>query len=646
MSQQQQDSGWVGWKSIVLGVILYHFLTDFFSVNTGPGYRQTAIPVTENVKVAEKTQSDVGFLASILSKEKRAEILASIEWETNTNYELVGDPAAIKGGKLRMAASNFPATIRTTGKDSSDTQVAMMEALVYQPLVNMSTDPFYFYPGLATHWALSKDKMTYYFKIDGDAKWSDGKPVIAADVVASWDLYTSKDIQDPATNEVWEKFERPVILDDLTVMVKAKELDWQNFIRFASSFFVLPSHVLTQIDGKTYMKEYNWKMLPGSGPYILEEIDKPTKIVFHRRADFWGLGKRQYTGLYNFDEFEYLFVRDEELVWEKFKKGEFDFMPIYRSHRWVKETSFDKIEKGWIQKRKVYNRKPKGTQGFSFNLREWPFNDKKIREAFAHLWNRGALMEKLMFNEYIYLDSNFQNSPYMADNLPKVRYNPDKARALLAESGWGQRNSEGWLVKDGQIFELELHYVGKWSEKFYTVFQEDLKKVGIKLNLKEITWATKIKEVNERNFSLTTGAYSGSSFPNPEVLYHSKFADVKNSGNRWGVKNERIDELCELYNAEFDYQKRVTMLKEIDEILTNEFTIAFDWFAPAERLVYWNKFGMPKSVLAKTGDYRDAPSLWWYDPEKQDALNKAQESDAGLAVGETIVDHWQVLKED
>ena len=92
--------------------------------------------------------------------------------------------------------------------------------------------------------------------------------------------------------------------------------------------------------------------------------------------------------------------------------------------------------------------------------------------------------------------------------------------------------------------------------------------------------------------------------------------------------------------------RSVTMLKEIDEILTNEFTIAFDWFAPAERLVYWNKFGMPKSVLAKTGDYRDAPSLWWYDPEKQDALNKAQESDAGLAVGETIVDHWQVLKED
>ncbi|MBT3785800.1 ABC transporter substrate-binding protein, partial [bacterium] len=588
MNQQQQDPGWVGWKSIVLGIILLYFLKPF-----GTPVQQVAAPTQEVADAVQKTQKDVGFLASVLSKEKRQEILTSINWETNENYELDGDPRAKKGGKLRMAASNFPATIRTTGKDSSDTQVAMIESLVYQTLVGLSADPFYFYPQLATHWAMSGDKMTYYFRIDSDAKWSDGNPVVAADVVASWDLYSSKDIQDPATNEVWSKFLRPVILDDRTVMVKAKELHWRNFMTFASSFFVLPSHILSKIEGKKYMKKYNWKMLPGSGPYILDKIDKPNLITFKRRKDFWGIDKYQYTGLYNFDKFEYMFVRDQELVWEKFKKGEFDYMPIYRSHRWVKETSFDKIQKGWIQKRKVFNRKPKGTQGFSFNQRKWPFNDIKIREAFAYLWNRGALMEKLMFNEYIFLDSHFQNSPYMGKKIPKVRYNPDTARELLAEAGWKELNSEGWLEKDGEIFQLDMNYVGKWSEKFYTVFQEDLKNVGIKLNLKEITWATKIKEVNDRSFALTTGAYTGSSFPNPEVLYHSKFADVKNSGNRWGVKNKRVDELCENYNAEFDYDKRVEMLVELDDILTNDYTIAFDWFAPAERLVYWNKFGMP-----------------------------------------------------
>jgi|SaaInl4_135m_RNA_FD_contig_101_405371_length_6675_multi_6_in_0_out_0_6 microcin C transport system substrate-binding protein len=635
MNQQQQDPGWVGWKSIVLGIILLYFLKPF-----GTPVQQVAAPTQEVADAVQKTQKDVGFLASVLSKEKRQEILTSINWETNENYELDGDPRAKKGGKLRMAASNFPATIRTTGKDSSDTQVAMIESLVYQTLVGLSADPFYFYPQLATHWAMSGDKMTYYFRIDSDAKWSDGNPVVAADVVASWDLYSSKDIQDPATNEVWSKFLRPVILDDRTVMVKAKELHWRNFMTFASSFFVLPSHILSKIEGKKYMKKYNWKMLPGSGPYILDKIDKPNLITFKRRKDFWGIDKYQYTGLYNFDKFEYMFVRDQELVWEKFKKGEFDYMPIYRSHRWVKETSFDKIQKGWIQKRKVFNRKPKGTQGFSFNQRKWPFNDIKIREAFAYLWNRGALMEKLMFNEYIFLDSHFQNSPYMGKKIPKVRYNPDTARELLAEAGWKELNSEGWLEKDGEIFQLDMNYVGKWSEKFYTVFQEDLKNVGIKLNLKEITWATKIKEVNDRSFALTTGAYTGSSFPNPEVLYHSKFADVKNSGNRWGVKNKRVDELCENYNAEFDYDKRVEMLVELDDILTNDYTIAFDWFAPAERLVYWNKFGMPVSALAKTGDYRDAPSYWWFDEEKNKALETARANGTDLPIGEVRVDHW------
>ncbi|PCJ21216.1 MAG: hypothetical protein COB02_01125 [Candidatus Cloacimonadota bacterium] len=634
MAQQhtpQPDPAWAGWKSVVLAIVLLYFIKPFGNVSQ----QQVVTRASSTAQVTSAAQKKADVLIAILSDEKKDEILDTIKWDSNDSFPLNGDGSAIKGGRIKMAANNFPPTIRVQGKDSSDSQLAMIQGLVYQTLLNYNPDPFYFHPSLASKWSVAEDKKTFYYHIDKDATWSDGQPVTAQDVVASWDFITSKDLKAPTERAQWLKFERPVALGEKVVMVKSKTLHWKTFMTFSQNFFVYPAHELVKIDTSKYLKKYNWKMLVGSGPYKLNILKKPTKITFERRKDFWGLGKRQYKGLYNFDTFEFLFVSDMELLWEKFKKGEFDFMPIYRSHRWVKELDFAKVKKGWIQKKKVFNKNPQGTQGFSFNTRKWPFNNKKVRMAMAYAYDRGLLMEKLMFNQYDFMDSYFQNSPYMNDDIPKIRYNLEKARQLLVEAGWTEKNSDGILVKDGRTFEITLTYYSKWSEKFYTVYKESLEKIGIKLKLKTVTWATKIKENNERNFTVTAGAYGGTSFPDPELTYHSRFADQKNSSNRWGVKNKEVDRLTEAYNKEFDFNKRVKLLKELDLILANEYLIAFDWYAPAARLVFWNKFGMPKTIISKTGDYRDAPSMWWYDKSKDDELKNAMANDGQLKVTAT-----------
>ncbi|MCJ8346285.1 ABC transporter substrate-binding protein, partial [bacterium] len=465
-------------KLVVLSIVLLYFINPF-----GNGGNQQQVTVGAQVPIqqlASTAQNKADVLIAILSDEKKDAILETVQWETNSDYPLNGDPKAKKGGRLKQAANNFPPTIRVQGKDSSDAQLAMVQGLVYQTLLNYNADPFYFHPSLASKWSVAEDKKTFYYHIDEDATWSDGQPVVAQDVVASWDFITNKALKAPTERAQWLKFDRPVALSDKIVMVKSKTLHWKTFMTFSQGFYIYPAHELEKIDISKYLKKYNWKMLSGSGPYILKELKKPTKIIFERRKDFWGLGKRQYTGLFNFDTFEFLFVSDMELLWEKFKKGEFDFMPIYRSHRWVKELDFAKVKKGWIQKKKVFNRNPQGTQGFSFNIRKWPFKDKKVRMAMAYAYDRGLLMEKLMFNQYDFMDSYFQNSPYMNEGVPKIRYNLEKARKLLVEAGWTEKNSNGILVKDGRAFEITLTYHSKWSEKFYTVYKESLEKVGIK----------------------------------------------------------------------------------------------------------------------------------------------------------------------
>lgn len=657
MSQNyQHDAGWVGWKSALFLAICLYFIFKYQPVTVTVKGAQFATSNASVTQVASKskavkptssasTEPKNEVLKLIIEDSEKKNILESIQWVTNNTFPLGGDPRAKKGGSFKQAFTNFPATTRPLGKNT-DASTATIESLVYQTLIGINSSPFYAVPGLASHWSEGADKMSFFFKIDPDASWSDGKPVVAQDVVSTWRLRTSTGIQDPRQNAMWLKFYEPLALADDVVMIKAKEPGWRNLINI-SGMSILPDHVIGEMSGEEFLKKHNWNMVTGSGPYMFDELDKPKKLSLVRRKDFWGSNKRQYLGLYNFDKIINIYVEDQEIIWEKFKKGEFDFMPIYRSQRWVKGTDFDKVQKGWIKKLKVFNRKPRGTQGFDFNLRKPPFNDIRVRKAFAYLWNRGLLMEKLMFNEYDYMDSFFQNAAYMGKNIPKVRYNPQKAIELLKEAGY-ERNSMGLLEKNGIPLKISFQYVGKWSEKFYTIYQEDLKKVGIQLDIKEVTWATKLKNIGDFNFRLSSGAFTAMAFPNPRSTFHSSFADKKNSYNRWGIKNDRIDKLLDLYDAEYNAQKRNEYLAEMDDILTQEYLKAFDWYAPAERLVFWNKFGYPPGVLNKTssGDYRDAVILWWYDEDKAQRLERAiSTTGESLDTGPVDVKFWMKNEE-
>ncbi len=637
--KQQTDPGWVGWKSAILGAVFLYFA---MRLGLQPAQQQV-VPVQQIQQVASTVAEEVtekkkdyfgGFSAS-----ERDDMIAGIVWESNESYEADGDPRAKKGGTFRYGAESYPPTVRTVGKNSNDATLSLVESLVYQSLLSINANPTYYYPCLADQWSIGEDKKTYYFKLDPDAKWADGQPVRAQDFVATWDLLTDKGIQDPFRNQFWQKIERPVALSDSVVMVRSKEVSWQTFLYVATQLFVFPEHVLKGMDGAKFLKEYNNRMILGSGPYAFDSAERPRNIIFKRRKDFWGLNKKWAAGLYNFDKIVFQFVADENLNWEKFKKGESDYTVINIARRWVQEMDFDSVLQGHIVRRKVFNYKPTGTQGFSFNIREFPFDDINIRKAFAYAWNRDLLMDKLMFNEYDFTDSYFQNSAYMSPDIPKVRYDPEKAKKFLKESGWVKRNTDGYLVKDGKELAVTLNYVGKGIEKFFTVYQEALKELGIRLNLQEVTWATNIKEVGQRNFKLTYGAYTGSSFPNPEYSFHSRYADQPDSGNRWGYKNARVDEITSQYMVEFDPEERVKLLRELDSIVNNDYLMAYAWYAPAERLAYWNKFGMPEKVLTKTGDYRTVFSLWWYDEDKAKALKSGISSNSSLPLEPIRVCH-------
>ncbi|MDD3001738.1 MAG: ABC transporter substrate-binding protein, partial [Candidatus Riflebacteria bacterium] len=555
-----------------------------------------------------------------------------------------GDKRAKKGGTLTCVQSAFPPTLRTVGKNANSVFTSTLSGFCYETLLDLDPITYDYSPNLAKKWAIADDKVTFFFELDERAKWSDGNPVVASDFVYSWKLYTDPTIDDPFTVDYYNKYECPVALTDKIIMVKSKQLNWRAFMSMGF-MTVLPGHIISKIDGKKYLEEYQFKLLPGSGPYAFESAKVNEEVVLVRRTDWWQSQLERTTGYYNFDKLNFVFVQDENLVKEKFKKGEVDWMMVNVAREWHQEFIAAKmvsIANGWIQRRKIYTHRPIGTSGIAFNIRKPPFDDIRVRKAFAYLYNREKMMDKLFFNEYEFLDSFYPNSPYENPDNPKMRYNPDKAVELLEEAGWLQKNrdSEGWLVKDGKRFEVSLNLTQKSSERIYTILQEDLKDVGIKLNLKLVTWATDIKEVGERNFEISSRAYSGIMFPNPESSMHSKFADKNNNNNIWGFKNARVDEICEKYPLMFKATERIEAVKEIDKIATEEHLYALGWFAAHTRLLFWDKFGMPEYILSKTGDENSLLSLWWYDEEKEAALKEAREKGTKLPIGKEIVKWW------
>ncbi len=563
-------------------------------------------------------------------------------WLSNDDYVPTGDPNAKSGGTFTMSMQDFPATLRIEGKDSNTQFMFLVRALAYESLMGTSSLSLEFIPSLATHWKISPDKQTYWFRINPKARFSDGSPLTTADVIATWKLMVDPGILQPYTNMIWGKFEEPVAESPYILRVHAKEVNWKFFMYFGG-LLIMPAKYIS-IPGSQYLADYQFKMPPGSGPYILDDaaIIKGRSLSMRKRNDYWDKDNPKGKGLANFDNLKWVVVNDDRLAFEKFKKGELDFYQVYRAQWWVEETNFDKIQRGLIQKRKIFNDDPQGISGLVFNMRKPPFDDKRMRQAFACLFNREKMISQLFFNEYLPIDSYFPSSVYENPHNPKYRFDPDKAVKLLAECGWSKRDAEGWLVNGkGERLELELTFDQPGTERFMTVVQEDLKKVGIKLSLKQTTAPTMFKMVNERKFQIHYQSWGGLLFPNPENDIHSSLADPDNTNNLAGVKSPRIDELIAEYNVCFEQSRRVEIIREIDSLEMDIQPFALGWFGPHHRILFWNKFGYPESIFTRTGDWRDIVTLWWIDPEKEKALETALKDESiKLDTAVTIQTYW------
>jgi microcin C transport system substrate-binding protein len=568
-------------------------------------------------------------------------------WEANNNYNTKGNPKAVKGGSIVMSLIEFPNTLRITGKDYNNEFHATCSSLLYESLLDIDPITSDYTPLLATHWKILDDKKTYKFRINPAARWADGKPVTSDDFLASWKLYTDPEILDPYTNELMNSFEAPVADSKYIISVKSKTESWKQFYLFATEFKLLPAHYIQSITGKEYLEKYQFGYIPGSGPYVILEKDiiKGQSIILHRCSDYWGEKERFNTGINNFDIIKFVFVNDESLEYERFKKGEIDVVTIRRVASWKDKFDFEEINRGLILKRRIFNERPSGIQGVCINTRKAPYDDIRIRKALFYAFDRKKFNEKLFSNSYNMMNSYYAGTEYENPSNIKFGFSLDSAKMLLSEAGWTEKSKEDYLIKNGQVFEIDMPFQ-KGQDRYFTIYQEDLKKIGIKLNLKEIDLATTIKLGDERNFTLLPITWTALSVPNPESGFKSNLAVEKNNTNWQGIKDKKIDELCDKYSTNFSKNERVKIIRQIDKILTDYAGYILMWYAPYQRVAFHNKFGYPDGLYGRDSGVESILYLWYCDSEKIPAYNDALK-DASKTIDKGEVDNkfWMIQKE-
>lgn len=537
-----------------------------------------------------------------------------------------GSPKAVRGGQLNLHTSSFPKSFNYLVNNSSD--ASEVYGLVYDTLLEVHPVTLEFMPLLAKSWKISTDKKVFTFSIDPDAKWADGKPVTAEDVKFTYDTIMNPSNLTSVPRLSMARFQPPVIVDANTVRFIAKTVHYNNLVGLAS-LYIIPKHLYA---GKDFNKAFNMNLPSGSGPYQLSDVKEGRYYILKRRSDYWADKLPNHRGTYNFDSIKYKVIRDDSVAFEAFKKGDFDIFTDISAKRWMTETDGDKFKNNWVVKQKIYNHYPTGFSGIALNMRKAPFNDLRVRKALFMLLDRKTLLDKIMFNQYEPLNS-YWPSLYASGETPNppVAFNPEKAKNLLKDAGYGKLDREGYLVNaKGQRLEFSLLYSSEAFEKHLTFYADSLKQAGVKVKLELLSWATLLKKIEEFKFDAVTIGWSASLFEDPEQLWHSKHAEEPGGSDLPGYRNRNVDRIIDSLPPIFDAQKRNAIIRSMDRIIYRETPYILFWNASYQRLFYRNEFSHPATYLSKYGSTGDILTYWWFDSEKQKKLADAEKNRSAL----------------
>ncbi len=549
------------------------------------------------------------------------------------------DPDAPKGGALSLIGWGGVTTFNSLNNYILKGDAAQgLELLFDSLMVRASDEPDAVYGLIAESAEVAEDGKSVTFHLRPEARFSDGTPVTADDVVFSFNVLKEKG--HPLFSQMLRDVEKAEALDPATVRYTFEGDLVRDLPLTVAGLPVLSKAYYTD-------KKFDETTLEpplGSGPYLVDDLKQGRNITYRRNPDYWAKDLPVNKGRWNFDTIRFEYFRDRTAGMEAFKAGTYDLREEFTSKVWATEYDFPAIRDGRVKKETLPDMTPSGTQGFFINTRRDKFKDKRVREALGLAFDFEWTNRNMFFNLYDRTQSYFENSPMKAEGEPSdaerelieqldVEVDPDalgpvplppvsdgsgRDRASLQRAS-KLLNEAGWRIKDkkrvndkGEPLTVEFLTFEPTFERIVAPYVKNLSLLGIDARIRRVDPAQYQQRLKDFEYDITTQRYVMRNTPGVELrsYFGSQSADLNGSLNLAGIKDPAVDALIEKIIGAESREDMQTAARALDRVLRAGHYWVPHWYKASHTIAYWDKFGQPET---KPKFDRGILDTWWYE---------------------------------
>jgi len=573
-----------------------------------------------------------------------------------THFDYV-NPEAPKGGELAIP---FIGTLDSMNPYSGKGRAHAFSVYPYESLLADAAPADKYgqsYCLLCKSVEYPEDKSWVIFHMRPEAKFSDGTPVTAHDIAFSQNLLLDQGLKSYA-DAVRKRIPKIEVIDDHTI--KFYFADGISRRSLVEQVGAVPAWSRKWFEETGQKLNENWiEGPPGSGPYIIDEIDLSRRIVLKRNPDYWGKDLPVNQGRHNFDTLRVEIFADDTAAFEAFKAGEYTFRAEGDSKKWASAYNFPKVDSGAVKLEELPNGAPPSPSGIIFNLASPDFQDKRVREALALAFNFEWSNESLLYGLFERRASFTQNSPLMATGVPGGaerafldslgdlvpsemleeevyvpatsdpsrlfdRRNARKAAALLEAAGYLVGSDGKRVTPDGAPFELDFLFSSSSSPTTRGVmenFVNNLESLGVVVNFEVVDTAQYTSRERERDYDMVVDAYTSflGTGTGLEQRFGSEAAEYS-LFNPAGLASPLIDSIIEKSLRAETREEEVAIMTALDRALRHEFIMIPLWYNPDHWVAYYDQFEHPAEIPPYSLGYLD---FWWFNEDKAKALRDA-----------------------
>ncbi|MCC6690796.1 MAG: hypothetical protein IT235_04625 [Bacteroidia bacterium] len=527
----------------------------------------------------------------------------------------------------------------------SDASAAYILRYMYQSLIDIDFKTLELIPVLAESKAIiettKEGGMKFTYHIRKQAKWDNGTPITAKDAE-----FTLKVIKNPKVNNAHTKPYYEHLVDFVSYpndpLKFTVVFDTQYILAEPASgdYPVLPEYFY---DTKGLMKNFTIKQLSeekeklssdpkiiefaadfnsekrmrekeyinGSGPYKLDEWTTGQRIVLKKKENWWGDAFKDTNMFFNSNppKLVYKFVNDMTSALVALKAGDIDLMNGIKPKDFSELTKSEKFKKEF----NTYTPTMLSYSYIGLNTKRPVFSDRKTRTALAHLFDINKIIQTIMYGYAVPATGPIHPSKEKMYNsaIKPYEYDLEKAKQLLSEAGWKDSNGNGVLDKliDGKQTEFIADYLynsgNETRKQTGLLFQEEARKVGIKINVLQQDWSVYIENTKKHNFDIMFGAWiSAPVLPDLKQIYHSE-SSINGGSNYTSFGTPESDRLIDSIRIEMNENKRNDMYKKLHPLIHDEVAEIF-LYTQSERIAISNRFSNTNISVMRPGFYEAA----------------------------------------